>query len=136
MLRWVGLGQLRYPSFVEPCSYPWYDYLEGDLVYMHVVIFVTASNKKEAQKIAAGLIKQKLAACVNIVDKVDSLFFWEAKIQKAKESLLIIKSKKEKMSKVIRLVKSLHSYEVPEIIALPIIAGDKPYLRWIDAALR
>jgi len=103
---------------------------------MYIVIFVTASNKREAQKIAAGLIKQRLAACVNIMDKVDSVFFWEGKIQKAKESLLIIKSKKEKMSKVIKLVKSLHSYEVPEIIALPVIAGDKPYLRWIDAALR
>lgn len=103
---------------------------------MYIVIFVTAGNKKEAQKIAAGLIKQKLAACVNIVDKVDSLFFWEAKVQKAKESLLVIKSKKEKLPKLIKLVKSLHSYKVPEIIAFPIIAGDRPYLRWIDATLR
>jgi len=103
---------------------------------MHIIIFVTASNKKEAQKIAAGLIKQKLAACVNIVDKVDSLFFWEGKTEKAKESLLIIKSRKDKMPKVIKLIKSLHSYTVPEIIALPIIAGDKPYLRWINAVLR
>ncbi len=103
---------------------------------MYIVVFVTASSKKEAQKIAAGLIKQKIAACVNIVDKVDSLFFWEGKTQKAKESLLIIKSRKEKLARLIRLVKSLHSYTVPEIIALPVIAGDKPYLRWIDASLR
>ena len=103
---------------------------------MHIVIFVTASNKKEAQRIAAGLIGQKLAACVNIIDKVDSLFFWEGKTQQAKESLLIIKSKKEKMPKIIKLVKSLHSYKVPEIIALPIITGLKPYLRWIDATVR
>lgn len=103
---------------------------------MHIVIFVTASSKKEAQKIAAGLIGHKLAACVNIVDKIDSLFFWEGKIQKAKESLLIIKSKKDKMLKVIKLVKALHSYKVPEIIALPVIAGDKPYLRWMDASIR
>jgi periplasmic divalent cation tolerance protein len=103
---------------------------------MYIVMLVTAGNKKEAQKIATGLIKQKLAACVNIVDKVNSLFFWEGKTRKAKESLLIIKSKKEKMAKLIRWVKSLHSYKVPEIIALPVIAGDKPYLRWIDAALR
>lgn len=103
---------------------------------MYIVVFVTAGSKKEAQKIAAGLIKQKIAACVNIVDKVDSLFSWEGKTQKAKESLLIIKSRKEKMARLIKLVKSLHSYTVPEIIALPVIAGDKPYLRWIDAALR
>ncbi len=103
---------------------------------MYIVIFVTASNKKEAQKIAGSLIKSKLAACVNIVDKVDSVFFWESKIDKARESLLIIKSKKDKLPKIIRLVKSLHSYKVPEIIALPIIAADNAYLRWIDASLR
>ncbi len=103
---------------------------------MYIIVFVTASNKREAQKIAAGLIKQKLAACVNIIDKVDSLFFWEGKAQKAKESLLIIKSKKEKWGRLVKLIKSLHSYTVPEIIAIPIISGDKPYLRWIDATLR
>ncbi len=103
---------------------------------MHVVILITASNKKEAQKIATGLVKAKLAACVNIVDKIDSLFFWEAKIDRTKESLLVIKSKKEKLPSIIKLVKSLHSYKVPEIIALPIISGSKPYLRWIDASLR
>ncbi len=103
---------------------------------MYIVIFVTASNKKQAQKIAAGLIKARLAACVNIIDKINSIFFWESKIDQAKEVLLVIKSKKEKMPKIIKLVKSLHSYKVPEIIALPIIAGDKPYLRWIDASVR
>jgi len=103
---------------------------------MYIVIFVTASNKKEAQKIACSLIKQKLAACVNIIDKVDSIFFWESKINRTKESLLVIKSKKEKLPQIIKLIKSLHSYKVPEIIAIPIISGDKPYLRWIDASLR
>ena len=103
---------------------------------MYIVIFVTAANKQEGKKIASGLIKQKLAACVNIIDKVGSLFFWEGKTQKAEESLLIIKSKKERLNRIIKLIKSLHSYTVPEIIALPIISGDKPYLRWIDATLR
>ncbi len=103
---------------------------------MHIVILVTAKDKKEAQKISASLIKAKLAACVNIIDKIDSVFFWESKVDKARESLLIIKSKKEKMPKIIKLVKSIHSYKVPEIIALPIISGDKAYLRWIDASIR
>ena len=103
---------------------------------MYIVVFVTASSKKEAQKIASRLIKDKLAACVNILDKVDSVFFWKAKTEKAKESLLIIKSKKEKLPKIISVVRSLHSYTVPEIIALPVIAGDKPYLRWIDVSIR
>jgi periplasmic divalent cation tolerance protein len=103
---------------------------------MCIVVLVTARDKKEAQKISAGLVKHKLAACVNIIDKVNSLFFWEGKVDRAKESLLVIKSKKAKLSKIIKLVRSLHSYKVPEIIAIPIIAGDGPYLRWIDAALR
>ena len=103
---------------------------------MYVIILVTAGNKKEAQRLAAGLIGSKLAACVNIIDKVDSLFFWESKIDQAKECLLMIKSKREKLTKIIKAVKSLHSYKVPEIIALPIIAGSKSYLRWIDASVR
>lgn len=102
---------------------------------MHIVVFVTAGNKKEAQKIASGLIKKKLAACVNIA-KVDSIFFWEGKVRKSKESLLIIKSTKAKFPQLARTVKSLHSYDLPEIIALPVIAGDKPYLRWIDESVR
>jgi periplasmic divalent cation tolerance protein len=103
---------------------------------MYIVVLVTAKDKKEGKIIAANLIKAKLAACVNIVDKVDSLFFWAGKIDQVKESLLVIKSQQDKLPQIIKLVRSLHSYEVPEIIAIPIIAGDKPYLRWIDAALR
>ncbi len=103
---------------------------------MYILVLVTVKNKKEAQKIAASLIKAKLAACVNIIDKINSIFFWSGKIDRAEESLLLIKSRQQKLPQVIKLIKSLHSYEVPEIIALPIIAGDKPYLRWIDAALR
>ncbi|MDD5432333.1 MAG: divalent-cation tolerance protein CutA [Candidatus Omnitrophica bacterium] len=103
---------------------------------MYVVVFVTASSKKEAECIADGLISKKLAACVNIIDGVSSIFTWQGKVDKAKESLLIIKSKKSNMPKIIKLVKSLHSYEVPEIIALPIVSGEEKYLRWIDAALR
>jgi len=103
---------------------------------MYIVIFVTAGSKKEAQKIASVLIRKKLAACVNIVDKVNSIFFWEDKVQKSKESLLIIKSTRAKFAQIARFVKSLHSYDLPEIIALPVIAGHKPYLRWIDESVR
>ena len=97
-----------------------------------VVIFVTCANKKEAESIAKALVKNKLAACVNILDTVKSFFWWEAKIDQADEILLIIKSKKTRLSRIIKLVKSMHSYQVPEIIALPIAGGYKPYLRWID----
>ncbi len=99
---------------------------------MHVVIFITAANKKEAQMIAFALIKEKLAACVNIIENLHSIFWWQGKVDSAKEALLIVKSRKALMNKLIKKVKSLHSYEVPEIIALPIISGDKKYLKWIN----
>lgn len=99
---------------------------------MHVVIFITCPNKKEADRIAKHLIKSKLAACVNIVGDIKSLFWWKSKVDIAKEALLIIKTKKTLINKLIKEVKSLHSYEVPEIIALPIVAGNKKYLDWIN----
>ena len=102
---------------------------------MHIVIFITASGKKEAHRIAKALLKNKLAACVNIVDKIESFFWWQNKLDKAKEALLLVKSKKKNFPRIAKLVKSLHSYDVPEIIALPICAGYKPYLNWIDESV-
>lgn len=103
---------------------------------MHIVVLVTASSKKEAQKLASCLLQEKLAACVNVIDGVDSHFRWQGKIDKAKEALLMIKTKKPLFNKLQKRIKSLHSYEVPEIIALPIIAGNKKYLDWIDDSTR
>jgi periplasmic divalent cation tolerance protein len=103
---------------------------------MYIVAFVTASNKSQARQIAGALIKRRLAACVNIVEKIESFFWWEGKVDCAKEALLIIKSKKTKLKEVIKTVKSMHSYFVPEIIVLPIVAGEKKYLRWIDESVR
>jgi periplasmic divalent cation tolerance protein len=103
---------------------------------MYIVVFVTASNKKEAEYIAVEIIKNKLAACVNIIEKVHSFFWWQAKLDSAKEALLVIKTRKVLINKLIKRIKSLHSYEVPEIIALPIIAGNKKYLEWVDESTR
>jgi len=102
---------------------------------MYIVIFVTASSRNEAKKIAKVLLKNKCAACVNIIAGMKSLFHWQGKIDTAKELLLVIKSKQSKLSKIIKLVKSKHSYEVPEIIALPIVGGEKKYLRWINESV-
>lgn len=102
---------------------------------MRIAIFITASNKKEAVRIARKLVGEKLAACVNIVDGVDSYFRWQGKIDHAAEVLLIVKSRKEKLPAIIGAVKSMHSYSVPEIIALPIAGGDKPYLEWLDESI-
>lgn len=103
---------------------------------MYAVIFITCANKNEAGRIAKALVKDKLAACVNILDKIESIFWWQSKVDQAKEALLIVKTKKSALSKLIKKVKSLHSYTVPEIIALPIIAGNKKYLDWIDDSVR
>ena len=97
-----------------------------------VVIFITTGTEAEAHKIAELLLGQKKAACVNIVPRVDSSFWWQGKLNSAQESLLIIKTTASLLSEIIELVKSVHSYEVPEIIALPIIGGSEDYLKWID----
>lgn len=101
-----------------------------------IVILVTAGTEAEANKIAQILLKQKLVACVNIIPGVNSLFWWEGKIDKSCEVLLVIKTKSSFLKEVVESVKKNHSYEVPEIIALPIIGGNKDYLKWIEEVTR
>jgi len=101
-----------------------------------IVVLVTAGSKEEAQRIAESLLNQRKAACVNIVPVVSSLFWWQGKLDSAQECLLIIKTKASLFGEVARLVKAAHSYEVPEIIALPIIDGGKDYLDWIEGEVR
>jgi len=103
---------------------------------MNVVILITCANKREAKRIARGLVKKRLVACVNIVDRIKSIFWWQKRIDSASEVLLIAKSKKSLMQKVIRQVKYLHSYQVPEIIALPIVTGNRDYIGWINESIR
>ena len=98
----------------------------------YIVIFITAKNKLEAKKIALGLLKAKLVACVNITKDIESHFLWKSKIDSGREVLLIVKSKQKLFQKIVSKVQELHSYENPEIIAMPIIAGSWPYLKWID----
>jgi len=103
---------------------------------MYILVLVTAANKKEANLIAQQLVKERLAACVNIIDKIESIFFWQNKIEKAKENLLFIKSTKIKLPQIIKKVKSLHSYQVPEVIAFEIKKGEKKYLNWLDESIK
>lgn len=103
---------------------------------MYIAVLVTVPTIRQAKNIARFLLSNKLAACVNIIPKIDSLFWWQKKVDKAKESLLIIKTQKKIFNKLVKAVKSKHPYDVPEIIALPIISGNKEYLEWIDESLR
>lgn len=98
-----------------------------------ILILVTASSEEEAKKIAQSLVEKRLAACVNIIKDVQSVFRWKGKISDEKELLLIIKTRKKLYKNVEEEIKTLHAYEVPEIIALPIISGSKDYLYWIDS---
>ncbi len=97
----------------------------------YIVVFVTAKDKIEANKIAEKLIQEKLAACVNMVEGVTSVFWWDGKVDQASEVLLVIKTRKTLFKRLEKAVKSAHSYTVPEIIALPIVAGNADYLKWI-----
>lgn len=100
-----------------------------------IVILITASSEEEAHRIADQLLNQRKAACVNIMPKVDSLFWWQGKLDSAQESLLVIKTKASKLKEITELVKKVHSYEVPEVIALPIVGGNEDYLKWLDTTL-
>ena len=100
-----------------------------------IIVLITCANKEEAEKIASSLVEEKLAACVNMIDGVKSVFHWQGKLDKAEEILLIAKTQEQKLPAIIDKVKSLHSYEVPEVIALPIEGGSAAYLKWIDGSL-
>jgi len=101
-----------------------------------VVVIITTSSEEESHKIAELLVKGKKAACVNIVSRVDSLFWWKGKLNSARESLLLVKTKASLFPEIVEMVKRTHSYEVPEIIALPIINANEDYLKWLDIACR
>ena len=101
----------------------------------YVVLFVTTANSDEARQIAMSLLEQRKAACINIIPQVSSHFWWEGKLNSAQENLLIIKTKSSLLPEIIDLVKGLHSYQVPEIIALPIIGGSQDYLQWLGKSL-
>ena len=98
----------------------------------YILVYVTCP-KDEAEKLAERLLQERLAACVNIVDNVKSVFHWQGKIARAEESLLMIKSKKSLLNELTNVVQMYHSYDVPEIIAMPILGGSDEYLNWLNA---
>ena len=97
-----------------------------------IVVLITTSSQAEADRIANALVAEMMAACVNVIPGVTSVYRWQGEVQRAQEWLLVAKSQKDVLDAVIRRVKELHSYDVPEIIALPLAGGHDAYLRWID----
>ncbi|BDY12129.1 divalent-cation tolerance protein CutA [Hydrogenimonas cancrithermarum] len=100
------------------------------------MVLVTASSKSEAEKIAIHLVKKALAACVNIVPKIRSVYGWEGKVEISNEVLLIIKSKKSLLKDLEKAVRKVHSYEVPEIVSIEIEEGSSDYLDWMESLLK
>ena len=98
----------------------------------HLMVFITGSTVKGAKKIARALVEEKLAACCNIIKGITSIYAWEGKIEEAAECMIIVKTRQERFDRLVKVVKQMHSYAVPEIIAVPITKGLKGYLSWID----
>ncbi len=99
------------------------------------VLVLITTTEEEAHGLTDLLLKQRKAACVNILSKVHSRYWWQGKIESDDESLLIVKTKASLLDELISLVRENHSYEVPEIIALPILGGNQDYLKWLDDEL-
>ena len=101
----------------------------------YIIVLITTASKQEAEKITQHLLDLKLIACGNIVGPVSSIFRWSGKAEKAEEYLTIMKTRKDLFNKLAVAVKTLHSYEVPEILALPVVDGAKTYLEWLESCL-
>jgi periplasmic divalent cation tolerance protein len=100
-----------------------------------IAVFVTATNRAEAVRLAEMLVGERLAACVQILPEMESVYRWQGKIERQSEVLLIAKTMLSKFTALEREVRALHSYETPEIVALPIKASSSPYLAWLSTSL-
>lgn len=96
-----------------------------------IVVYITAPNEDEAARLAKVLVEERLAGCVNIVKGIRSIYIWEGKTQDDQEVLMIAKTQKYLFDTLMNRVRELHSYTVPEVIALPVIAGSEDYLNWL-----
>ncbi len=96
-----------------------------------IVVFITTSSENEAAKIAVALVEARLAGCVNIIRNIRSIYSWQGKIEDEIEVLMVVKTRKHLFDALMKKVKELHSYTVPEIITLPIVDGSEDYLKWL-----
>lgn len=101
-----------------------------------IIVYVTTANKKQAEKIASTLVEEKLISCAHIFGPVSSFFNWQGKLECTEEFRIVMKSRVDLFDELSKRVKAFHSYEVPEIIAVPIVAGSKAYLDWMQSVLK
>ena len=102
---------------------------------MYAFVYITTSGNEESKKIGNTLVEEKLAACVNIIPSIESIYLWKGQIENDEESLLIAKTKIKTINKIIKRVKEIHSYDTPAILAIPIIEGSKDYLDYLDSEM-
>lgn len=100
------------------------------------LIYITTGNKEEAKTIGKELITSRLAACVNIVDNMNSLYMWEGELQDDNETILIAKTEETNVPALIEKVKSIHSYDCPCVLSLPVADGNKAFLNWIASEVK
>jgi periplasmic divalent cation tolerance protein len=110
--------------------------MKEDIGTDEIVVFITAPGEEPAVAIARALVETRLAACANLIKGVRSIYSWQGSIEDDTEVLMIVKTRKELFDSLKSKIKELHSYEVPEIIALPIIAGSDDYLKWLRESTR
>lgn len=101
----------------------------------YITVLITASCVEEAEKLVDELLNKHIVACANIVPLVHSRFWWKGKLERCDEALILAKSVEENFDEIVRSVRKLHSYNVPEIIAVPILRGFEEYLKWIDESV-
>ena len=100
------------------------------------IILTTAGSAEEARKIATALVEQRLAACVNIVPQIESVYRWQDKVETAREWLLVIKTSQTRYKAVEKAIREMHSYELPEVVSVAIEGGSKDYLKWLAAQVK
>lgn len=98
----------------------------------HLLVLTTVGNDDDAAKVAKGLVERRVAACVNILGPVRSLFYWKGKLEDDRERILLVKTRKDRFTDLEAALGELHPYEVPELIAIPIEEGSAAYLNWVD----
>ena len=96
-----------------------------------IVVLVTAGSAEDSEKIARSLVEERLAACVNVVAPITSVYRWRGAVERAEEVLLVVKTRRQNAARVAARIRALHSYDLPEAIVLPIAGGSSDYLAWV-----
>lgn len=101
-----------------------------------IIVYIIAANRREARLIGETLVKERLAACANVIGNIHSVYRWRGKIEKAHEALLLVKTTARLSKQIIKRISELHSYKCPCIVTLPLTGGNKKYLDWIEESVK